>query len=305
MSGVNIICITIAFFAVVAATVVILWNRKNTKSTINTLGRMLDIAIDSNFTESTFDESTLSALEAKLSRYLSESSVSSRNLLLEKDKIKTLISDISHQTKTPIANILLYAQLLGEYELEEDCKVCVKALSAQAEKLSFLISSLVKASRLETGIISVIPKLEPVQQLLNEVTEQIMPKAKAKNIKLLVQPTADTAYFDLKWTTEALYNVVDNAVKYTPGGGNVKITSIPYELFYRIDITDDGIGIIEGDHSKIFTRFYRSQAVSRQEGVGIGLFLTREILSAQSGYIKVQSVIGKGSTFSLFLPRTK
>ena len=303
MNRINIICITIAVLATVASTMVILWNRKNIKSTIEMLSRMLDIAIDGNFTESTFDESTLSALETKLNRYLSESSVSSKNLHLEKDKIKTLISDISHQTKTPIANILLYAQLLGEYELEEDCKVCVKALSAQAGKLSFLISSLVKASRLETGIISVIPKLEPVQQLLNKVTEQITPKAQAKNIKLLVQPTADTAYFDLKWTTEAIYNVVDNAVKYTPEGGNIKITTVPYELFYRIDITDDGIGIIEGEHSKIFTRFYRSQMVSELEGAGIGLFLTREILSAQGGYIKVQSMIGEGSTFSVFLPK--
>ncbi len=303
MNRINIICITIAVLATVASTMVILWNRKNIKSTIERLSRMLDIAIDGNFTESTFDESTLSALETKLNRYLSESSVSSKNLHLEKDKIKTLISDISHQTKTPIANILLYAQLLGEYELEEDCKVCVKALSAQAGKLSFLISSLVKASRLETGIISVIPKLEPVQQLLNKVTEQITPKAQAKNIKLLVQPTADTAYFDLKWTTEAIYNVVDNAVKYTPEGGNIKISAVPYELFYRIDITDDGIGIIEGEHSKIFTRFYRSQMVSELEGAGIGLFLTREILSAQGGYIKVQSMIGEGSTFSVFLPK--
>ncbi len=304
MNSMNIICITIAVLATVAAAVVIMWNRKNTKNTIATLSKMLDAAIDSNFTENSFDESTLSALETKLSRYLSQCSTSSRNLLVEKEKIKTLISDISHQTKTPISNILLYVQLLGEHELDEEDSICVKALSAQAEKLNFLISALVKTSRLETGIISVAPKQESIQQLLMVVTEQIRPKAQAKNITILLQPTADTAYFDLKWTTEAIYNIVDNAVKYTQEGGQIKISSVTYELFLRVDITDNGIGISEDEHSKIFSRFYRSQRVSEQEGVGIGLFLAREILCAQGGYIKVQSELGKGSTFSVFLPRT-
>lgn len=313
MNNLNIACITavnfavtaFAVFAVLAATVVILFNHSKTKRTIEKLSKMIDSAINSNYTESTFDESTLSALENKLSRYLSECSVSSKNLLVEKDKIKTLISDISHQTKTPIANILLYVQLLEEHELDEECRICVKELSAQAEKLSFLIGALVKTSRLETGIISVQPKPESLQQLINAVVEQIRLKAQAKNITLLVQSIADTTNFDFKWTTEALYNIVDNAVKYTPEGGHIKIKAASYELFYRIDITDDGIGISENERSKIFLRFYRSQAVRDQEGVGIGLFLAREILSAQGGYIKVKSELGKGSIFSVFLPRTE
>lgn len=305
MNSLNILFITAAIFSVVVATVVIYINYRKTKSTIEKLDEMLDVAINSNFTESTFDESTLSRLENKLSRYLSECTVSSRNLNMEKNKIKTLISDISHQTKTPIANILLYAQLLEEHELDEECRACVKALSAQTEKLNFLISALVKTSRLETGIISILPKQESIQQLLIEVIEQIRLKAKAKNITLLLQSTTGTAYFDLKWTTEAIYNIIENAVKYTQQYGQIKISSVTYELFYRIDITDDGIGIRENEHSKIFLRFYRSQSVNEQEGVGIGLFLAREILVEQGGYIRVQSELGKGSTFSVFLPRIK
>lgn len=304
MNTLEIICLIIAVLSIATAFILILHNRLKTKATMDKLHSMLDAAIDGHFSESTFDESKLSALEARLSRYLCECSVSSKNLLTEKNKIKALISDISHQTKTPIANILLYAQLLAEHELPEDCQTCVKALSAQAEKLNFLIGALVKTSRLESGIISVIPRLEQVQRLLDSATEQIKSSAEAKKITLSVQDSKETAYFDLKWTSEALYNIIDNAVKYTPTGGKIEIEVTAYELFCRIDVRDNGIGISEEEHSKIFARFYRSPSVSEEEGLGIGLFLAREILSAQGGYIKVDSRPGQGSTFSLFLPRS-
>jgi signal transduction histidine kinase len=279
--------------------------RQRVKKTLETIGEMLDTAIDGSFVEGVFDETAISAVEAKLARYLLICAVSSKNLLAEKDKIKGLISDISHQTKTPIANILLYSQLLSEYELPKDCIVCVKALSAQAEKLNFLISALLKTSRLETGIISVSPKPESIQRLLDEVEKQIRPKADAKEISVVIEDTKISACFDLKWTTEAVYNIIDNAVKYTENCGRITVKAIPYELFCRIDITDNGIGIAEDELSKIFTRFYRSAAVSNQEGVGIGLFLAREIVAAEGGYIKVSSRLGSGSTFSVFLPMKK
>jgi signal transduction histidine kinase len=247
----------------------------------------------------------MSYVETKLARYLSLSTVSSKNLIDEKNKINALISDISHQTKTPVANILLYSQLLDEHELPEDCKICIKALSLQAQKLSFLIESLVKASRLETGIIKVIPKREEVKKLIDGIYQQILPKAESKRISIDIEKSDQYAFFDLKWTSEAIYNIIDNSVKYTPEGGKITIRTIPYELFLRIDITDDGIGIAEVEQSKIFSRFYRSGEVSNIEGVGLGLFLTREIISAEDGYIKVSSTLGRGTVFSVFLPMEK
>lgn len=305
MNTLDYVCIGITIAVVLAAAIVIIRYRQMTKKTLKKMGDMLDTAIDGSLVEGVFDESALSAVEAKLARYLSMGALSSKNLLAEKDKIKGLISDISHQTKTPIANILLYSQLLSEHELPEDCTVCVKALSAQAEKLNFLISALVKTSRLETGIITVSPKLEAVQRLLDEVREQIMPKADTKDISVAMEDTEISACFDLIWTTEAVYNIIDNAVKYTANGGCITVKVIPYELFCRIDITDNGIGITEDEQSKIFTRFYRSGAVLHQEGVGIGLFLAREILAVEGGYIKVSSKLGSGSTFSVFVPMEK
>lgn len=306
MNKPNLICVIVTFTVFIAATVVAIFlHRRRMRHIMNKLNTMLDSAIDGDFSENIFDESMLSAVETKMARFLSSSTVSSKNLTEEKNKIKGLISDISHQTKTPISNILLYSQLLSEHELPQDCAICVKALSTQAEKLNFLIGALVKTSRLETGIITVNPKKKAVQKLLDDVIAQIKPKSKAKEITTEVEPTDSTAYFDPKWTTEAIYNIIDNAVKYSFAKSTIKIKAKPYELFCRIDITDEGIGIAEEEQSKIFSRFYRSVAVNEQEGLGIGLFLAREIISSGGGYTKVSSKLRQGSTFSIFLPTEK
>ncbi len=220
----------------------------------------------------------------------------------EKTKINELISDISHQTKTPIANISLYAQLLEESILSKEQRNCVTALMEQTEKLNFLINSLVKTSRLEAGIILVAPTKNTIQSLLDNVMNEGMPKAKAKGITLSAKKTDICAIFDHKWTTEALYNILDNAIKYTPCGGDITIRVTAYQLFSRIDISDTGIGMCEEETTKIFSRFYRSPRVRDEEGVGIGLYLAREIITNEGGYIKVQSSPKKGSTFSVFLP---
>ena len=295
--------LALAVLALLAAAGIALWTHLRSRRMLNTLDRMLDDAIRGDFQESLYDESRLSALETRMAHYLSSSAVSARNLQEEKDKIKTLIGDISHQTKTPIANLLLYAQLLLEQDLPPESRAYVSALEGQAEKLRFLIDALVKTSRLETGILAMAPAANPLQSLLDGAVAQAAPKAEAKGILLTVEPAALTARFDPKWTTEALYNLVDNAVKYTPAGGSVTLRAREYELFCRIDVTDTGPGIPEAEQAKIFQRFYRSPAVSGEEGVGIGLYLARQIAAGQGGYLKVTSRPGEGSTFSLFLRR--
>ena len=270
---------------------------------MNRMNLMLDLAIDGSFTENTFDESLLSAMESRLNRYLSASVVSERNLASEKEKIKEMLADISHQTKTPIANILLYSQLLEEQELSKESKEYVEKLEGQAEKLSFLITSLVKLSRLESGVFVLNPAVNPIMPMLMDVEMQSADKAAGKDIVFSIEQTKAQAVFDKKWTTEAVCNIVDNAIKYTPRGGSIKVSVRDYDLFCRIDVIDSGIGISEEEKAKIFLRFYRSGAVSEQEGVGIGLYLTRQILAGQGGYIKVESSVGKGSMFSVFLPK--
>ncbi len=269
------------------------------------LENMIDSAIDGNFTETVFDESRLSALENKFAKYLAAAETSSKKTAEEKDKIKTLISDISHQTKIPLSNILLYSELLQEQALSEDTFHYTSALVTQAEKLKFLITSLVKLSRLETGILTLSPKRLAILPMLNTLKEQYAPMAEEKSLSLSLRTSnleEQSAFFDEKWTLEALGNILDNAIKYTDNG-SISISVKPYELFTCIEIADTGIGIPEAEQAKIFSRFYRAETVHEKPGVGIGLFLAREIISSEGGYIKVSSESGKGSVFSVYLKK--
>ena len=280
-----------------------LWYRHLTKRTLKRLDQMLDAAIRGAFSEEAFDESMLSAVEAKLGRYLAASAVSARNLQEEKDKIKTLIADISHQTKTPVSNLLLYTQLLAEQELPTDSRSCVSALEGQAEKLQALIEALVKTSRLETGVIALRPVPGQIHPVLQSAVSQLAPKADAKGVRAVLEPGEADAVFDPKWTEEAVCNLLDNAVKYTPSGGRVTVRTEMYPLFARIDVQDTGPGIPEEEQPKVFQRFYRGVAHQTEEGVGIGLYLVRQIAEGQGGYVKVLSPKGGGAVFSLYLPR--
>ncbi len=269
---------------------------------LDNIDEMIDRAIEGTLTENDFSEKKASKIEAKLYRFLRAGKIDRQQAVKERDSIKSLISDISHQTKTPVANILLYTQLLDERGvLGEEEKKLLSSISSQTEKLDFLIQALVKLSRLENGIIAVMPKRDSVEELVGEID---FGAAITKGISFSVEHAPElTALFDRKWTAEALGNLVDNAVKYTPPGGRIRVSAKAYEMFVCIEVADDGMGIKEEETAKIFQRFYRSQQAADEKGVGIGLYLTREIIREQGGYVKVASRPGVGSVFSVFLPR--
>lgn len=286
-----------------AAAAVILWDRLRTRRIMARMDRMLDRAMDGDPPEGALDESMCSHLEAKLGRHLAACAASAQKLAEEKDRVEALIGDISHQTKTPVANVLLYAQLLEEQELTAEGRSCAAALAEQAEKLQLLIDALVKTSRLETGLLVLHPQPGPLAPMLEKAAAQFAPAAADKGLSLTLRPTDAAAVFDAKWTGEAVCNLLDNAVKYTPAGGSVAVEVESYEMFCRINVTDTGPGIPEEEQPKVFQRFYRSAAVSQTEGVGIGLYLARQIAQGQGGYLKVLSRPGRGARFSLYLPR--
>ena len=297
----NIVFIIGALSVVLAVTIVIVQLKKSNKL-IDSIEDMLNCAIRGEFVTGDYDESRLSKLESKLERFLDASSISAKNVSAEHDRMKELISDISHQTKTPIANLVLYSELLIDSDLSDDQKMNAKALQQQAEKLRFLIDSLVKLSRLENGILLLSPVRTEVEPVLNEVYDTYREKAENKGLKFSVNTVDASAFIDARWTVEAISNIVDNAIKYTPEG-SIDISMQEYEMFVRIDIKDSGIGISEDEQAKVFGRFYRSVESKNSEGVGIGLFLARQIISGERGYIKLSSVLGKGTTFSVFLPK--
>lgn len=289
--------------AAVLAVLLALWNTWCTWHVMDQLERMLEDAIQGRFSEEYFNESRLSKVGAMLANHLSGCAISARNVADEKARLESLVADISHQTKTPLANILLYTQLLEELELAGEGRRYVSALEDQTQKLNYLIESLVKTSRLETGILALRPELGDLMPMLEAAVGQFLPRATEKNINLALAPTGATAVFDGKWTEEALCNLLDNAIKYTPEGGSVSVQATAYEMFCRIDVSDTGLGIAEEEQPKIFHRFYRSAAARKMEGVGLGLYLVQQIAEGQGGFIKVSSSPGKGAVFSLSLPR--
>lgn len=196
---------------------------------------------------------------------------------------------------------------MEESQRDEDYQN-LEALYQQAEKLNFLIASLVKLSRLESGIIKVNSECNNVKELTAEVCCLYEPLAKQKGLYMHFLQSDDNggndcmAKYDKKWTMEAVGNIVDNAIKYTDSGG-ITVSVKPYEMFCCIEISDTGIGISEEETTLVFKRFYRSQSVNQIQGIGIGLYLSREIISAGNGYIKVLSKLGKGTKFFVYLPR--
>ena len=283
-----------------------LWLWLDARRTVRRLDRMLSTAIDGGFGEESFDESAPSALESRMARFLNGSARSLRGVQRQRESIQRMLSDISHQTKTPLANLRLYSSLLMEEELTPRQREQAQVIFQQSEKLSFLIETLVKLSRLETDVLAVTPKSQPLAPLLERAASQAKAAAEQKGIALqlhLQQQAEMKALYDLRWTAEALGNLLDNAVKYTPPGGCIQVSATQYELFCRIDVRDNGIGIAEEEQAQIFGRFYRGRQVREQEGLGIGLYLAREIAQKQGGYLKLSSRPGQGSTFSLYLPR--
>lgn len=297
----NKIFLIISTLLFLAAVLTLLISRRSVTKTINTLSSMLEATSEGTYHENLFNESRLSALETQFADFILSSAVSAQKVESERDTIKTLISDISHQTKTPISNLMLYSELLAEENLPENARISVDAISRQTSKLRFLIDALVKLSRLENGILVLSPVRNEINPMLEDLYSQFLPAAKTKNISLNLNSTAAAACFDRKWTAEALGNIIDNAIKYT-SSGSVTISVHEYEMFTRIDIADTGMGIPESEQAEIFSRFYRSENVSEKEGVGIGLYLSRQIISAENGYIKLSSQQGIGSVFSVFLP---
>ena len=250
------------------------------------------------------EESLFYKINYRLGRLYEVMQENKNNIAKERADLQELISDISHQVKTPIANLKMINNTLLENEVPpQKQKEFLTAQASQLDKLDFLMQAMIKTSRLETGVISLDQKQQPVYDTLATLG-WILFNAEKKQIDVQVEcPEHLDARHDRKWTSEALFNILDNAVKYTPAGGQIHVSVEGWEMYVKIDIADTGIGISEQHQGTIFKRFYREDAVHDVEGIGIGLYLAREIVTLQEGYIRVASEIGQGSTFSVFLLR--
>lgn len=296
----------IILFAVV---VVLLWKNYHTKKEARLFAEKVEDALDAIVTgkewtiEGELEDSLWGRTGTQLAKARNVFQKKEEESVREKERVKGLISDISHQTRTPVANIKLYLELLGDEELSQNGQEFLEKIQGQMEKIDFLMQSMVKMSRIETGILQIHKEDKNLYETIRHAVASVVPEAAQKKIALYVDCEEEMFIrHDSKWTEEAIYNVLDNALKYTEPGGKIHIQAERQELFVKLSISDTGKGIAPERQAEIFTRFYREPEVHDKPGVGIGLYLARTIMELQKGYIEVQSEVGRGASFRLYFP---
>lgn len=304
-NGMFIICvglILVCNIGLVGGIVYLLRERKEYEKTLFSVLEYLDRAIAGTEQTVKYDENLESAIVEKLNELVIISRMHCEEADKERGLTQSLISDIAHQVRNPLTSIMLYAGILGEKLSSDDDKRMIAQIHRQSKKLDFFMKELVRSSYLETGIVSIHMEVEKIERLIAEACQEMEMAALKKKILFQIQECDREGKFDLKWTKEALVNILDNAIKYSPESSSITICIEFYEDFFCIQIADQGIGIEEIEQGAIFKRFYRSTKVEKEQGLGIGLYLAREIIEKQNGYIKVQSALGQGSIFFVYLP---
>lgn len=287
-----------------------------------TLSELLDNILNrENIKYSDIREGELSAFVHKLNRIQDVLEKQVKQAEEEKEQVKSLVSNMSHELKTPLANLSIYTEILSEQErdkkelnrqeidkgkLNEQKKQAAEKIKKQVDKLDWIIGSLAKMVKLEQNVI-VFPVEESfIKETIIDAVDTVYKKIEQKNITLILESYKDRIlYHNKKWTAEVFVNILENAVKYTDTGGTIKIKVCPYEIYTEIQFIDNGCGIHKEELTKISKRFYRSPEVSQIEGSGIGLYLSNLILEKEKGYLMVTSVYGEGSCFSVFLQNGK
>ena len=272
------------------------------------IDKLLDCVLNQQKIElSDVQEGELSALVNKINRIQEVLGKQVEVAEAEKEQVKSLVSNMSHQLKTPLANLSIYTEILNGQELEEKKKAEVaEKIKKQIDKLDWIIGSLAKMVKLEQDVIVFDAEGISIRKTLLEAIDTVYEKLEKKGIMLVSEIYEDILLFhNRKWTVEVFVNLLENAIKYTQNGGTIQIKVRPYEIYTEIQIIDNGCGIHEEEITEIFKRFYRSREVEHIEGSGIGLYLSNLILEKEKGYMVVNSVYGEGSCFSVFLQNCK
>ena len=274
--------------------------------------RMIDRLLDSVLSQemivhSELEEGEFSALVSKIRQIQEVLENRARSADNEKEQVKSLVSNMSHQLKTPLANLSIYAEILGQGEIAPERKAeFADKMQRQIEKLNWIVESLSKMVKLEQNIDGFEVKDTPIRQTILDAVDTVYEKVEKKELHLDLEAFEDRAlYHNRKWTVEVFVNLLENAIKYTDKGGAISIRVKPYELYTEIQFADNGRGIRREELTDIFKRFYRSPEVENMEGSGIGLYLSNLILEKEKGYITAASEYGKGSCFSVFLQNCK
>lgn len=250
------------------------------------------------------EETRESKLAHQLDMILDRAAFARQQADLERDQVSGLLSDLSHQLKTPLANVVMYTELLeaGGLTREEE-RSFLEETGRQARKMQWLMKAMMKASRLEHGLVAVQAGYHEIKETIGRAVTAVYAQAADKRITIQVEAFSGCLlYHDPVWTAEALGNILENGVKYSPEGSIITVRVKPLEIYTGIEIEDQGLGIAPEEYSDIFKRFYRGAASSGQEGNGLGLYLTQLILNKEKGYVTARpGREGGGSCFTVFL----
>ena len=252
------------------------------RSEMSELSDYIDKALDGNLEINSFDEKELSKIKSKLIKFLYASQVKEAKINTEKSKTKDLIADISHQTKTPITNLSLYISLLEDDPKDEYLEI----IKYELNKLEFLIQNLVKSSRLESDIISLQKHQANLKDIVDDVLREFKVILDEKDVSINLKDEDLIFKLDERWLKEAIHNLVDNAIKYSPNGSTINISIYKSYLNYNLDIENECKDLSEETLPKIFERFYRGKNSVSKDGLGLGLFIAREIIEKHGGNIR-------------------
>ena len=221
----------------------------------------------------------------------------------EKEEIRGMIADTTHQLRTPLANMESYLELLETMDWEKkERENYLLALRESQEKIRFLTEGLIKMARLESRIIQIRKEARDLQETLLESILQVKKEAEEKHIEIRLEMTeGEQAPHDRQWLGEAVYNLLDNSVKYSEEYGQILMTVVRNEMFTEIRVCDWGRGIEEGEENLVFGRFYRGKNVSGEKGFGLGLYLAREIVHQHGGFLRLKRQ-EPGLSVSIYLP---
>lgn len=227
--------------------------------------------------------------------------------LLRRDKryLADSLADISHQLKTPLTSMMVMADLLQDAQLPAAKREeFTERIRAQLERIQWLVSSLLKMSKLDAGVVTFRLEAVPVRSLLEKAAAPLLIPIELKTQSLLYDgDSAARCRCDPHWTAEALLNILKNCMEHTPVGGHLRLSWLENPLYSEIRIEDDGEGIAREDLPHIFTRFYKGKNAS-EDSAGIGLAMARTILERENGLITVDSVPGRGTRFVIRLYKT-
>lgn len=225
----------------------------------------------------------------------------------EENNTKSLITDLSHQLKTPLASLKMSHELMLSEDLsDKERKEFFEQEGREIDKLEQLLQELIKVSRLENHMIHIEPIEQSIKSTIADAVSMVYGKAKGKGIQISVNIDKDyIVLHDRTWTAEAIENILDNAIKYSPDNSFVDVRVRELATNILIEIEDQGIGIAKDEYHKIFERFYRGKEASSnvKEGAGVGLYLARMIIEYQNGTITVKNNMGQGSVFQIIIPK--